>query len=166
MSSIQRITNSAIRRLASRGGVNRMSDLIYEETRGILMLFLENVLRHAIILTDYCRRKTVTTLDVIDALKRQGRTLYGFGRRIRRYQKTSQLKLLIDQRPFKGLVRELAQDYKNDLRFQGSAVLALQESEEAYLVGLFEDTNLAAIHAKRVTIMTKDMLKGLEKNRP
>ena len=52
---------------------------------------------------------------------------------------------------------EIAQDFKTDLRFQGSAVLALQESTEAYLVGLFEDTNLAAIHAKRVTIQPKDI---------
>eukprot|EP00798_Chlamydomonas_sp_ICE-L_P003837 gene3837-biopygen21584 len=55
------------------------------------------------------------------------------------------------------LVREIAQDFKTDLRFQSSAVLALQEAAEAYLVGLFEDTNLAAIHAKRVTIMPKDI---------
>ncbi|GMI39256.1 hypothetical protein TeGR_g13426 [Tetraparma gracilis] len=48
-------------------------------------------------------------------------------------------------------------DFKTDLRFQGSAVLALQEAAEAYLVGLFEDTNLCAIHAKRVTIMPKDI---------
>eukprot|EP00501_MAST-03F_sp_TOSAG23-6_P002174 GSMAST32.ASY1.ANO1.2274.1 assembled CDS len=59
--------------------------------------------------------------------------------------------------PFQRLVREIAQDFKTDLRFQGSAVLALQEASEAYLVGLFEDTNLCAIHAKRVTIMPKDI---------
>jgi len=54
-------------------------------------------------------------------------------------------------------VREIAQEFKTDLRIQGSAVLALQEAAEAYLVGLFEDTNLCAIHAKRVTIMPKDI---------
>ena len=59
--------------------------------------------------------------------------------------------------PPQRLVREIAQDFKTDLRFQSSAVLALQEAAEAYLVGLFEDTNLAAIHAKRVTIMPKDI---------
>ncbi|KAF4681507.1 hypothetical protein FOZ60_012052 [Perkinsus olseni] len=58
---------------------------------------------------------------------------------------------------FQRLVREVAQDFKTDLRFQSSAVMALQEAAEAYLVGLFEDTNLCAIHAKRVTIMPKDM---------
>lgn len=55
------------------------------------------------------------------------------------------------------LVREIAQDFKNDLRFQGTAILALQEASERYLVDLFEDCNLCAIHAKRITIMTKDM---------
>ncbi|KAH8051178.1 hypothetical protein JL722_10877 [Aureococcus anophagefferens] len=61
------------------------------------------------------------------------------------------------QAPFQRLVREIAQDFKTDLRFQSTAILALQEASEAYLVGLFEDTNLCAIHAKRVTIMPKDI---------
>merc|ERR1711957_220391 len=60
-------------------------------------------------------------------------------------------------RKFQRLVRDIAGNFKNDLRFQSSAVLALQEASEAYMVGLFEDTNLCAIHAKRVTIMPKDM---------
>jgi len=76
-------------------------------------------------------------------------------REIRRYQKSTEL--LLRKLPFQRLVREIAQDYKTDLRFQSSAVLALQEASEAYLVGLFEDTNLCAIHAKRVTIMPKDI---------
>ena len=59
--------------------------------------------------------------------------------------------------PFKHLVRKIAQDFKTDLGFQSSTVMALQEASEAYLVGLFEDTNLCAIHAKRVTIMPKDI---------
>jgi histone H3 len=57
--------------------------------------------------------------------------------------------------PFQRLVREIAQNFKTDLRFQSSAVMALQEASEAYLVGLFEDTNLCAIYTKRVTIMPK-----------
>ncbi|KAF6768497.1 hypothetical protein AHF37_08872 [Paragonimus kellicotti] len=76
-------------------------------------------------------------------------------REIRRYQKSTEL--LIRKLPFQRLVREIAQDFKTDLRFQSSAVSALQEASEAYLVGLFEDTNLCAIHAKRVTIMPKDI---------
>ncbi|CAD6568666.1 MAG: histone H3.1 [Tremellales sp. Tagirdzhanova-0007] len=65
--------------------------------------------------------------------------------------------LLIRKLPFQRLVREIAQDFKTDLRFQSSAIGALQEASEAYLVSLFEDTNLAAIHAKRVTIQPKDL---------
>jgi histone H3 len=76
-------------------------------------------------------------------------------REIRRYQKSTEL--LIRKLPFQRLVREIAQDYKTDLRFQSSAIGALQEAAEAYLVSLFEDTNLCAIHAKRVTIMPKDI---------
>jgi histone H3 len=74
---------------------------------------------------------------------------------VSKYQKSTEL--LIRKAPFQRLVREIAQDFKNDLRFQSTAVLALQEASEAYLVGLFEDTNLCAIHAKRVTIMPKDI---------
>eukprot|EP00033_Pygsuia_biforma_P001990 GCRY01002213.1.p1 GENE.GCRY01002213.1~~GCRY01002213.1.p1 ORF type:complete len:138 (-),score=30.60 GCRY01002213.1:310-723(-) len=76
-------------------------------------------------------------------------------REIRRYQKSTEL--LIRRLPFQRLVREIAQDFKTDLRFQSNAIQALQEAAEAYLVNLFEDTNLCAIHAKRVTIMPKDM---------
>eukprot|EP00026_Physarum_polycephalum_P008114 Phypoly_transcript_08192.p2 GENE.Phypoly_transcript_08192~~Phypoly_transcript_08192.p2 ORF type:complete len:134 (-),score=15.79 Phypoly_transcript_08192:150-551(-) len=67
-------------------------------------------------------------------------------REIRRYQKSTEL--LIRKLPFQRLVREIAQDFKTDLRFQSAAIAALQEASEAYLVGLFEDTNLCAIHAK------------------
>ncbi len=76
-------------------------------------------------------------------------------REIRKYQKSTEM--LIRKLPFQRLVREIAQEFKTDLRFQSSAVAALQEASESYLVGLFEDTNLCAIHAKRVTIMPKDM---------
>lgn len=76
-------------------------------------------------------------------------------REIRKYQKTTDL--LIRKMPFQRLVREIAQDFQTDLRFQSAAILALQEAAEAYLVGLFEDTNLCALHSKRVTIMPKDL---------
>ncbi|GKY96923.1 histone H3.2 [Mayamaea pseudoterrestris] len=76
-------------------------------------------------------------------------------REIRKYQKSTEL--LIRKAPFQRLIREIAQEHAGDLRFQSTAVLALQEASEAYLVSLFEDTNLCAIHAKRVTIMPKDI---------
>ena len=79
-------------------------------------------------------------------------------REIRRYQKSTDL--LIRKLPFQRLVRDIAQSFKirgEVPRFQSTAVLALQEASEAFLVGVFEDTNLCAIHAKRVTIMNRDM---------
>ncbi|XP_040275523.1 uncharacterized protein LOC120990679 [Bufo bufo] len=196
--NIQGITKPAIRRLARRGGVKRISGLIYEETRGVLKVFLENVIRDAVTYTEHAKRKTVTAMDVVYALKRPHLILllctdlcramartkqtarkstggkaprkqlatkaarksapatggvkkphrYRPGtvalREIRRYQKSTEL--LIRKLPFQRLVREIAQDFKTDLRFQSSAVMALQEASEAYLVGLFEDTNLCAIH--------------------
>ena len=76
-------------------------------------------------------------------------------REIRKYQKSTEL--LIKKLPFQRVVREIAQDFNSNLRFQSSAISALQEATESYIVALFEDTNLCAIHAKRVTIMPKDM---------
>ena len=74
---------------------------------------------------------------------------------IRRYQKLTEL--LIRKLSFACLVQEIAQGCKTDLQFQKEAIAALQEASEAYLVGLFKDTNLCAIHAKRVAIMPKDI---------
>jgi len=76
-------------------------------------------------------------------------------REIRKYQKTTDL--LIRKLPFQRLVREVASEFKSDVRFQSSSILAIQESLENYLTGLFEDSNRCAIHAKRVTLMAKDL---------
>ncbi|KAK2169693.1 hypothetical protein NP493_1179g00044 [Ridgeia piscesae] len=94
--NIQGITKPAIRRLARRGGVKRISGLIYEETRGVLKVFLENVIRDAVTYTEHAKRKTVTAMDV------------------------KSTELLIRKLPFQRLVREIAQDFKTDLRFQSS----------------------------------------------
>ncbi|KAH7720131.1 Histone core [Aphelenchoides avenae] len=77
--NIQGITKPAIRRLARRGGVKRISGLVYDKTRGVLRAFLENVIRDSVSYCEHAKRKTVTAMDVVYALKRQGRTLYGFG---------------------------------------------------------------------------------------
>jgi histone H3 len=76
-------------------------------------------------------------------------------REIRKFQKSTDL--LIRKLPFYRLVREVMSDFNTKLNIQPYAVLALQEASEAYLVGLFEDSNLCAIHAKRVTVMLKDI---------
>lgn len=77
--NIQGITKPAIRRLARRGGVKRISATIYEEIRNVLKGFLEAVIRDSVTYTEHAKRKTVTAMDVVYALKRQGRTIYGFG---------------------------------------------------------------------------------------
>ena len=93
--NIQGITTPAIRRLARRGGVKRISGLIYEETRGVFKVFLQNVIRDAVTYTEHARRKTVTAMDIVYALRRQGRQLYGYdndnakGRRSTRRQGAS-----------------------------------------------------------------------------
>nr|AFN42307.1 histone H4-like protein [Cotesia sesamiae Mombasa bracovirus]AGL91650.1 histone H4 like-protein [Cotesia sesamiae bracovirus]CCQ19277.1 HISTONE H4-like, core histone H2A/H2B/H3/H4 motif containing protein [Cotesia sesamiae Kitale bracovirus]AGL91651.1 histone H4 like-protein [Cotesia sesamiae bracovirus]AGL91656.1 histone H4 like-protein [Cotesia sesamiae bracovirus] len=77
--NIQGITKPAIRRLARRGGVKRISGLVYEEIRDVLRIFLTNTIHDAIQYTDYARRKTVTAMDIVYALNRQGRKIYGYG---------------------------------------------------------------------------------------
>ena len=77
--NIEGITKPAIRRLARRGGVKRINGIIYEETRGVLKVFMEGVIDDAVKYTEHARRKTVTATDVVHALKRHGFTLYGFG---------------------------------------------------------------------------------------
>ena len=72
------------------------------------------------------------------------------------FQKSSAL--LIQKLPFQRLVREIAQDFNTDPQFQSAVILCLQEAAEAYLVRLFDDANLCAIHARQVTIMPKDIL--------
>ena len=76
-------------------------------------------------------------------------------REVRKYQKGTEL--LIRKAPFQRLVRELAATQKDGLRFQGTAVLAIQEATESYMTGLLSDTNLCAVHARRVTIMSRDL---------
>ena len=76
-------------------------------------------------------------------------------REIRQFQKSTEL--LIRKLPFQRLMREAIQDYKRDVRVQSTAMLAMQEATEAFTIGIFEDTNLCAIHGGRVTIMRKDI---------
>lgn len=76
-------------------------------------------------------------------------------REIRRYQKSTEL--LLRKLPFQRLVRAAAHTFRVDLRFQSGAVAALQEAAEAFVVRVFEDSNLCAVHARRVTVMPKDV---------
>ena len=77
--NIKGITKPAIRRLARRGGVKRISGLIYDEARVVMRDFLIQIIKDAVTYTEHARRKTVTAMDIVYALKRNGRTLYGHG---------------------------------------------------------------------------------------
>ena len=77
--NIHGVTKPAIRRIARRAGVKRISGGIYEETRNVLKLFLEEIIKDAVTYTEHSRRKTCTTMDVIYALKRHNRVLFGYG---------------------------------------------------------------------------------------
>lgn len=105
------------------------------------------------------RIKQTTTITVRKQQQQQKKKRMRPGvvalKEIRKHQKSTEL--LMRKLPFQRLVREVAQAFRADLRFQSTAILALQEAAEAYLVGLFEDTGLCAIHAGRVTIMPRDM---------
>ena len=191
--NIQGITKSAIRRLAQRGGVKRMSGLIYEEIRGITKVVMEALLKDAVIYMESARRITVQEGDIAAALSSAGlpkmwkspkkkhvrrrergrvgeeveveqmrpRRPHRFkpGTRalmdIRKYQKTTDL--LIPKLPFQRLTREIAQDFKTDLRFSEDALLLCQAAVENYLIELFEDANLCAISAHRVTVQANDL---------
>ena len=171
--NIQGITKGAIQRLAARGGVKRMSGLIPVEIRGVIKVFMESHLRDVITFVDYDRRRTVTRADLDANLRayrvRGGPGLVGGGERkkkrfrpgtvslrnIRKYQKSTDL--LIGKLPFERLTREIAQDYKTDLRFSQDFFVAFQSLTEDYIVGLFEDTNLCAIHAKRTALQPRDI---------
>ena len=76
--TIQGVTRPAIRRLARRGGIKRISGLVYKETHGVLKAFLEETLASAITYTEHGRRKNLSPADVVYALKGRGRILYGF----------------------------------------------------------------------------------------
>ena len=201
--NIQGITKSAIRRLAQRGGVKRMSGLVYEEIRGITKVVMEALLKDAVIYMESARRITVQEGDIAAALSSAGlpkmwkspkKKKRAHQRRarfrmnggpmdaeeenwaprgrsrehrfkpgtralmdIRKYQKTTDL--LIPKLPFQRLMREIAQDFKGgqELRFSEDALLLCQAAVENYLIELFEDANLCAISAHRVTVQANDL---------
>jgi histone H3 len=105
------------------------------------------------------RRAVLHHVPVVASAMMKERKRYRPGtvalREIRKYQKGTDL--LIRKRPFGRLVREIAESFRSDRRFQSHALVALQEASEAFLVHLFQDTQLCAIHARRTTIMPKDM---------
>ena len=77
--AVRGVTKGGIRRLARRGGVKRISGAMYDDVRGILRTFVEGVVRDATAYTEHAKRKTLSALDVVHALKKRGRVLYGYG---------------------------------------------------------------------------------------
>ena len=185
--NIQGITKPAIQRLAHKGGVKIMSGLIYKESRGILKVWMEAVIREAVTYAEFYKKKTVNEGMISAALteksvgawidpklkakackvKRKSKGKEGARRNrakpgtvalqsIRYYQRESQC-LLIPQAAFSRLVRGIAQDFRSDNNFTKGSLELFQFAAESYLVGIYEDANLCAIHSGRVTIMPKDL---------
>lgn len=73
------VNNTSIRKLARRGGCKRISFEVYDEIRGVLRTYLKSVIRSAVIYAEHAKRNTVTAMDIVYALKRNGQTVYGFG---------------------------------------------------------------------------------------
>lgn len=206
--NIQGVTKGALKRLARRAGILRLSGLMYEELRTILKTFIENLERDAITFTEHVRHTTVKREDVLFAAELMGMPILAGKvfkkdkvkkkekaaaksatpqktkgakskktskssksrgekksrhfkpgtvalREVKRYQKTSGF--LIASLPFERLVREVAQDFKDDLRFSKSAVSLIQLASEYYLVGILEDAVLVSISAKRKSVQPKDI---------
>ena len=202
--SIARITEPAIKRILRRGGVKRIGKMIYEEMRGILKVFLEDIIKDMIAFTEHADRKTVKLEDLEAALSNNNIELaaglnenakhtaslqscnsrgksggaahapsseaaegsakkpHRFRpgtvalREIRRQQKNSDC-LALPKLHFQHVVREISQDFKDDLRFSVGVIDLLQLVSEDRLIDLCEKANLVAIHAKRETIYTKDL---------
>jgi histone H3 len=106
-------------------------------------------------LAQFAARKSFLADGVTKRKKKRFRPGTVALREIRKFQRSTEL--LIKKAPFQRLVREIMQDFKSDFRCQSKAIEAIQTAAEAYLVDLFENCNLCAIHAKRVTIMPKDL---------
>ena len=205
MNAIRGITKPAIKRLSYRAGVRELSGLVYEESRGVLIVLLERLLRSAINYMEYNKKVTVNE-DMISAAlldrpnmsgewsaaaqarkkstkppilakgcklktkkprpappadapaprRRRARRGVAALRAIRYYQKQSSC-LLIPRASFQKLVRVLSQDFFSGTRFTKGAFILLQYAVENYMVGLFEDAQLGAIHGRRVTIYPKDI---------
>jgi histone H3/H4 len=146
------ITKPVIQRLGRALGAN-LNDLMYEEVRAVIKNFLHSVLRKAFIYLDYAGAKTITEI-MVDAAFRyslctpQSKAIY---------HSCTLPDLSIPTKAFARLVREVAQDYKNDPRFSEKAMALLHGSTENYIEGLLRDAKLIAINAKRTRVMPKDI---------
>lgn len=180
--NINGITDGSIQRLARRGGVKRLSGLVYAQVRAYITAYLQNVLRSAVTIVDFERKKTVDansvaaslptsmfSADISDkkagsrqtarnpATEKTRRSKAGTEalRDIRHFQKNGEL--LMAKSPFERVVREVAQNFKTDLRFSEDAILLLQYATEEFLVDLFKNAQRAAVSAGRVSVQVRDL---------
>jgi len=185
--TIQGITKNALQRLARKAGAKRVSGMLYEELRGVLKVYLDNLVSGAMVSMDYMGRKSLHQVDVAVALKQAGRSYGGVTskkcsvkskresksgstkaprrfrpgtqsvREIKYYQKHSDC-LILPQSVFKRLIKEIAEDYRDGgARVSKEAALALQVACEDYLVGLLQDAVQTAVLRKSMTIEPKDI---------
>ena len=156
------ISDDIVDKLALKAGISgTICPSIYEETNDALKVFLTDVIKDAVATTSFARRKTVIERDIIYALEQQERAVYGFGSRVRgltretQHHKSTARELpgsdefQIKKLCFQRLVREIAQGFKENIRFQESAVYELQEGTKAYIVGFLQDYTLCAIPPAR-----------------
>ena len=129
--------------------------LLFQGTLQTTMARSKDTARKAVKVAKVGKKKTTKSASGVKTTKRRWHAGTVALRQVRKFQKSTNL--LLRKAPFQRLVRELAGNYKDGLRFASSAVLALQEATESYIVSVLSDTNLAAIHAKRVTIMPRDL---------
>jgi histone H3/H4 len=191
--NIQGVTKPAIKRLCRRAGVKRVSGLIYEESRGVIKVYMENLMRDAVTFMQADARKTLYIRDIKAACKTTDHmfiapgfdtrkeakekdhitdrcdnapTTSGKVRRSKpgtkalrdiRYQQKHSDCFAIPREAFARLTREVTQDFATDIRISSGALNAVQFIVESYMVSVFEDTLLAAIHAKRERIEPKDI---------
>ena len=184
--NIAGLTKNAIQRLGHVAGCKELSGLMYDEVRVVTKVFMENVIKDAVEYSTYAKRKTVGPEDVLHSLERQNRKILSNNqeettkrcdiyhtdsegkKKVKRHRGTKALSEIrfyqkqhdcfhISKSAFERIVKEIGQDFNAELRWSARAIALIQVATETYVVKLLEDSNLAAIHAHRITVYPKDL---------
>ena len=166
------LKNPEILRLARKAGIVMLSGLAYTETRGVIKVLMDKIIKDAFILAEYAGRKTILTKDVLAALEKNGLKMYWTEEKkitkcalsknkdilgtIRHVQKQSEC-VYFGLAPFRRLVKEIASDFSSSIRIGTEACNAIQIAIEEYTVNLLKDAQLQAIHGKRKTVQPKNI---------
>jgi len=172
--NIHGITSPGLHRLMLKGGMTaRVSKEVYDQVRGYIRTFLEELLRKAVVYMMHSRRNTILLADVTSALQMLGRKSYGAGAStVKNCQVSSGTKVItktatyqrqsdcvyLAKLPFSRFVREVLQDFHEDARLSAQALVEIQVSLENYLIGLFKKCALVLVHCDRQTLMPKDLI--------